>query len=234
MITQHYLDWQRLIGRLLHILRDMAKVTLSVVADLAPEGYGVSSTSTGSFDSSENEEFLGPQGTFITVASWLSIKEIGVFLGTLSSLVSFPNAHDDSQALLSIEQIREIGDSLLHFLLTTRHVGAIEKTYVGLQMLGVQLFKSKVTELSEIPGKWMAALMYAIQTQHHITRRSAGIPYSVIAIMRAETILQSHLRTVTPKFMKVLLEIAQDAPEANAADASLKYQTQVSIDLNSN
>lgn len=61
--------------KLLHILRDVNRIALRAVADVAPEGYA----SSGSYDCSTNPAYMGPMGQIITVASWLSIKEVGIF-----------------------------------------------------------------------------------------------------------------------------------------------------------
>lgn len=225
VILENSDQWKKLLIHLFEILKQIESITLPIVADLAPEGMGVSST--GSFDSSENEEYLGPKGLLITVASWLSIKEIGMFLGTLSQVIPFPSQLNDPNLLLTFSQISSIGDTFLTILLSTRHVGAIEKTYLGFQALCEQLLRSSVQELYQLPSKWVEVLTASLKAQHQITRRSAGIPFAFRAVLRAETIQQSHVKTITPQLMKFFLDNAKEEPELCEENASFKYQIQV-------
>lgn len=65
-------SWRSLMEKILHVIKDINKISLRAVADVAPEGYA----SSGSYDCSQNPEYMGPTGQVITVASWLSIKEV--------------------------------------------------------------------------------------------------------------------------------------------------------------
>jgi hypothetical protein len=140
--------WKQLQQRLLDQTREVIEVAMKVVADLAPEGY-----SSGSHDCSDNTTYQGRTGQLLTTCSWLSVKEVALFLGTLVTVVPLPTP--SGHHLISYQQIKAIGQLFLHILISTRHVGAIEKSYLSFQVLCQQLLQSKVPELFELPAKWM-------------------------------------------------------------------------------
>src|SRR5690606_12647676 len=119
----------------------------------APEGY--EDQSTGSFDCSTNEDYIGPRGQLLTVCCWLSIKECGLFFGTLMNTIIFPKTIHDQAGTLTIQQIQAIGDQFVTILLSTKHIGAIEKSFLGFQAMCEKLFQCKLNELHVLPSKWI-------------------------------------------------------------------------------
>lgn len=61
---------------------------------------------------------------------------------------------------MTAEQVKHMGEQFLHILLTTRHVGAIEKSHVAFQILCEHLMISKVKTLYELPAKWIDVLYF--------------------------------------------------------------------------
>ena len=133
-------------------------------------------------------------GKHSIVCSWLIIKSISLFFGKLiqeaplQSKIQKPYAEEKQAYVLTIEQVKEIANKIVKILLSTRHKGVLEKSYVSFEWICLKIFDSQILELLKLPGEWIEQLKDTIKNVHStmITRRSAGIPYIFIAILRAE------------------------------------------------
>ncbi|KAL0481566.1 hypothetical protein AKO1_009236, partial [Acrasis kona] len=145
----------------------------------------------------------------LTVNCWLAVKECCMLLGTITSRIPLLSNRSDQlsdRCLLDMSQVVRMGQVFIHILLTTKHNGAIEKGQVGFQMLCKHLLMSDVQCLSELPSSWLdQVLLLLIRHDTSILRRSAGVPYVVIALLKAEP---SHLpRQLLPRTMKFLFQL---------------------------
>eukprot|EP01114_Cavostelium_apophysatum_P016494 TRINITY_DN4702_c0_g1_i4.p1 TRINITY_DN4702_c0_g1~~TRINITY_DN4702_c0_g1_i4.p1 ORF type:complete len:1820 (-),score=442.98 TRINITY_DN4702_c0_g1_i4:21-5480(-) len=216
--------WQEFFTDLLQVVHKVVDITFKVVADVAPEGY----TTSGSWDSSSTSDYSSPTGQMIAVASWNSIKEVSQLLGAISKHVPFPTHQDDREALLSVQQIQSIGQLFVKILLSTRHVGAIEKSHTAYQVLCEQLMQCKVPALHKLPAVWVDNLFASAKSTEQITRRSAGLPYGFCAILRAEVYCQGiNARVLVPKVMNTLIALASGPDLEREKDGRDKYRSQV-------
>eukprot|EP01125_Pyxidicula_operculata_P005603 TRINITY_DN1966_c1_g1_i1.p1 TRINITY_DN1966_c1_g1~~TRINITY_DN1966_c1_g1_i1.p1 ORF type:complete len:2017 (-),score=539.79 TRINITY_DN1966_c1_g1_i1:25-6075(-) len=130
------------------------------------------------------------QSQAISICAWMCMKEVSLVLGTLVEQVPLPKKQQTEEPILSIDQIEKIGNTLLEILLSVLHEGAIEKTFTGLQAICLCLMKSENVELHELPEKWLNQLLQSVigsaKLFKVITRRSAGFPFAIRAILRAE------------------------------------------------
>ena len=79
------------------------------------------------------------------------------------------------------------GRSLVRTLLATRHNGAIEKASTGLALVCERLLASDTAELSALPAAWLDELLStASRGATTFLRRSAGLPFAVLAVLYAE------------------------------------------------
>jgi hypothetical protein len=83
-------NWKIFLIALLAAIEKALRVAMTVVADLAPEGF-----STGSYDCSENTEFQGPTGQLITTCCWNATKEAALLLGTVVTVMPTPQREED-------------------------------------------------------------------------------------------------------------------------------------------
>ena len=179
------------------ILRTVLYVDLC--ADIAPEGFKSSQRPSYHeeefFDAEEEEEeeesseqFTGNKGQILLVCAWVSVKEVSMLIGTLLSRVDLPEANAPPQDfLLSVEQIRSFGDTLLHLLLSTMHNGAVEGAHLGFQTLCTHLLRAANPALFGLPRQWLTNLLHKIENETLIiTRRSSGLPPAFSSILRAE------------------------------------------------
>ncbi|EGC34153.1 hypothetical protein DICPUDRAFT_153668 [Dictyostelium purpureum] len=162
------------------------------------------------------QNLQGGVGQIITVCSWQCTKQISLVLGTILDRVDMPSKEsEDSQSIITTQQIEDIGDQFFTILLQSRHKGAIEKTYLGFQVLCSTLMKSSNTRLNCLPSKWINFLFERVKEQSlQITRRSAGLPFAFIGILTGES--TSHLRVhhLLHQVMENLLTLAGNTDEA--------------------
>ncbi|EGG18451.1 hypothetical protein DFA_03945 [Cavenderia fasciculata] len=154
----------------------------------------------------------GSTGQIITVCAWLSMKELSLLLGAILDGVSFPaktaaedsnNSSSNNIELISVQQIKDIGSAFLHILLNTRHKGAIEKAYLGFEILCSRLMGTTHPELYTLPSSWIDQLFRRVREQSlNITRRSAGLPYTFTGLLAGESHHQK--RMIGPLLNQVL------------------------------
>ncbi|KAL3183722.1 hypothetical protein MRX96_033802 [Rhipicephalus microplus] len=93
---------------------------------------------------------------------------------------------------LSLKQVLSIGDFFMEQMSTVRHRGAFEQAYSAFQKLCHMLWRCKHPELANLPGAWLGNIMAVIKDKGVCaTRRSAGIPFMVQAILVSEPEVRS-------------------------------------------
>lgn len=157
------------------------------------------------------DEISGPSTQLIMVCSWLTIKEVSFFLAAVYDVVPLPQADAELEGgLVTLQDVRETGNMFLEMLLSTRHKGAIEKGYEGFRSLCVHVLKSKSAAVRALAGEWMKAtigILYDPVSQQ-ITRRSAGIPFCLLAILNADLTGSRLSCTMLDATMQELLELS--------------------------
>uniref|UniRef100_A0A182J5H1 tRNA (32-2'-O)-methyltransferase regulator THADA n=1 Tax=Anopheles atroparvus TaxID=41427 RepID=A0A182J5H1_ANOAO len=161
----------------------------------------------------------------ILLCSWRTIKEISLILGDIASRspITDGSVPDDNEGLLTCQQILGIGNQFIELLSGTKHRGAFEQAYVGFSKICLRLWGSPHAELHQLPMRWIKELLHAITgssatsgepsggeisiEKFCITRRSAGIPYIIQALITSELQVSS---TKGLQFcMKALLELCR-------------------------
>ncbi|XP_055381327.1 thyroid adenoma-associated protein homolog isoform X2 [Condylostylus longicornis] len=153
-----------------------------------------------------------PNPQMVLVCAWRTVKEVSLILGDLSLRSTIKKKNDNSvNYLLAHDQILEIGDHFKLLLSETKHRGAFEQAYVGFTKLCSKLWRTDQEELNELPMQWIDELIDIISKDEKInekicaTRRSAGIPFMVQALITSE--LQVGTTKALKKCMKFLFEI---------------------------
>ena len=142
----------------------------------------------------------------LLLCAWRSVKELSLFLGDLCDR--------DSSKLLSSLQILEVSSFLMDLLAQTKHRGAFEQAYVAFTKLCECLWRSSRVELHSHPTKLLKELLETIAGNKKssiiglcATRRSAGVPFIVQAIVSTEPDPSSPVFKDT---MERLIELASD------------------------
>ncbi|XP_041645448.1 thyroid adenoma-associated protein isoform X2 [Cheilinus undulatus] len=129
----------------------------------------------------------------VLVCCWRSMKEVSMLLGQLCQ--SLPLHYmDNSHAhpgLITEEQVEGVGLYFRQQLLQSRHRGAFELAYVGFVRLTSMLCRSGSKTLQQLPARWLSEVLEEVKSSDPssklcATRRSAGIPFYIQALLSSE------------------------------------------------
>uniref|UniRef100_A0A8C8Z0W5 tRNA (32-2'-O)-methyltransferase regulator THADA n=1 Tax=Prolemur simus TaxID=1328070 RepID=A0A8C8Z0W5_PROSS len=127
----------------------------------------------------------------VLVCCWRSMKEVALLLGTLCQLLPMRSVPESSDGLLTVEQVKEVGDYFKQHLLQSRHRGAFELAYTGFVKLTEILNRCPNVSLQKLPEQWLWNVLEEIKCSDPssklcATRRSAGIPFYIQALLASE------------------------------------------------
>ncbi|EDW26538.1 GL13068 [Drosophila persimilis] len=236
--------WRRYVQELVDVCMAISEVVLPVVSSVAPEGYLPEASDQETDQQVTNvlrrrldaEALRQIQTTpqMVLLCAWRSIKEVSNILGGLverSPLEQEQAEKDDHTYLLSGSQLTAIGDHFLLLLAEIKHRGAFEQAYVGFSMLCRRFWHSDAAALNQLPAAWVNEALDMIQgeqqqqQQHHHhqsrlcpTRRSAGIPYMLQALVCSELKLGTH--NTLHRCMNRLLKVCETPRGDSAAGAA--------------
>ncbi|XP_077781663.1 tRNA (32-2'-O)-methyltransferase regulator THADA isoform X2 [Podarcis muralis] len=139
----------------------------------------------------EEQQTCDVTAQMVLVCCWRSMKEISLLLGKLCQLLplqALPNCPD---ALITVQQVKEIGEYFKHHLLKSRHRGAFELAYAGFVKLTEVLSRCDDESLHGLPERWLCNVLEEIKSSDPssklcATRRSAGIPFYIQALLASE------------------------------------------------
>lgn len=143
------------------------------------------------------------------------MKENGLTLYNILRWLELPIDENDDTKFITDEEITNLQESLLHMLFTFRHRGAIEKAAEIFSLLSNKLLCSNQVKYQKIPQDMLNKALERITQENHSTilRRSAGIPPTIIAILRAEPLsAQPILLNQTLEF---LINLAKSSSDTN-------------------
>ncbi|XP_075352416.1 tRNA (32-2'-O)-methyltransferase regulator THADA isoform X2 [Mycteria americana] len=153
----------------------------------------------------------------VLVCCWRSMKEVSLLLGTLCKLLPSQATSEPSDGLITVEQVKNIGDYFKHHLLQSRHRGAFELAYAGFVQLTEMLSRCNSESLRKMPEQWLSCVLEEIKSCDPsstlcVTRRSAGIPFYVQALLASEPKSKTDLLKMT---MKELISLAAPLNESS-------------------
>ena len=188
------------VDRLIEQSGDIWNLVKMVLQHDSPEGYLLDE-----FESkytAEQEAMYGKGTQVISSYAWRSVKESTSMIDSMLTVKNSP---------ITDHNIMQVGPLLLEQLATIRHRGAFSAVYPT--FISCCTFCKTREALKSIPEKWLHENLNLIQTRSkYITRRSAGIPYLLTAI------LSSDKKRVKPTFYQ-LMEVAQSP--VNALDSDM-------------
>ncbi|NXQ87366.1 THADA protein, partial [Nyctibius grandis] len=154
----------------------------------------------------------------VLVCCWRSMKEVSLLLGTLCKLLPSQAASEPSDGLITVEQVKNIGDYFKHHLLQSRHRGAFELAYAGFVQLTEMLSRCNSESLRSMPEQWLSCVLEEIKSCDPsstlcATRRSAGIPFYIQALLASEPKSKTDLLKMA---MKELISLAAPLNESSS------------------
>lgn len=161
----------------------------------------------------------------ILVGIWLAVKENGETLQNLLKWAELPQTPED-RTFLAKEDVVMLCENFLSMLFQFKHRGAIEITAHTFEIFVGRLLI--VPQFSHLPKQLLDRTLERISKESHSTvlRRSAGIPPTIIAILRAEPEIihsnkswnkkkgverRSEVTVLLNTTLTFLLELAKDA-----------------------
>lgn len=187
---------------------DMGKAITSLIAQ----------SSGGSHNDQEECVLLSEEHSLVLTCCWVSLKETGIFLG---SLVEHVLSHTQATGyLLTKPDLIRASKVFWNILLKCRHWGAVEGCCIGFTKFCASLLRSNDQELKEIPADMLKQGLQVIKSPRStsVTRRAAGLPMLILCVVSAEE--SSKARPLLAQSMQILLATAK-APLPESWDQTL-------------
>ncbi|XP_043991776.1 thyroid adenoma-associated protein isoform X2 [Gambusia affinis] len=168
----------------------------------------------------------------VLVCCWRSMKEVAMLLGQLCQTLPLHYSNENEPThpgLITEEQVEGVGLYFRQQLLQSRHRGAFELAYVGFVRLTDMLCRSGSRNLQQLPSRWLSEVLEEVKSSDPTsklcaTRRSAGIPFYIQALLSSEPKASSC--SLLKATMRQLITLASPAADRNT-DASTVPQVHV-------
>ncbi|XP_036383176.1 thyroid adenoma-associated protein homolog [Megalops cyprinoides] len=165
-------------------------------------------TQGGGHSEGEGEDcvLLSEEHSLVLTSCWVSLKEIGIFLGCfVENTLATPCS---AESCLTTEYLKRVAKVFKDILLKCRHWGAVEGCCVGFTKFCAALLSSGNPELQEIPAQMLKQGLLVLQSPRStsVTRRAAGLPMLILCLVAAEEASKS--RPLLALSIKTLQETA--------------------------
>ncbi|KAM9447169.1 tRNA (32-2'-O)-methyltransferase regulator THADA isoform 2-T2 [Clarias gariepinus] len=163
---------------------DMGNAISSLIG---PSGAGLDDDDDG-----EENVLLSEEHSLVLTCCWVTLKEIGIFLGSLVERI-LSTTHKD-MTLLTVEDLQKASKVFKDIILKCRHWGAVEGCCIGFTKFCTALLISTDPKHREIPNRILQQGLCVLQTPRStsVTRRAAGLPMLILGVLAAEESGTSH------------------------------------------
>nr|XP_029493834.1 thyroid adenoma-associated protein homolog isoform X1 [Oncorhynchus nerka] len=175
---------------------DMGNAITSLIGQVAGEDQG------------EGDEcvLLSEEHSLVLTCCWVSLKEIGIFLGSLVERILAQAKQ--TEPFLTLEDLKRASKVFKNILLKCRHWGAVEGCCVGFTRFCACLLSSSDPELRDIPAHMLKQGLEVLQSRcTSVTRRAAGLPMLILCVVSAEE--ASKARPLLAHSIHTLLDTAR-------------------------
>ncbi|XP_024152640.1 thyroid adenoma-associated protein [Oryzias melastigma] len=163
----------------------------------------------------------------VLVCCWRSMKEVAMLLGQLCQSLPLQHADGNDHAhcgLITEEQVEGVGLYFRQQLLQSRHRGAFELAYVGFVRLTDMLCRSGSRVLQQLPSRWLSEVLEEVKSSDPssklcATRRSAGIPFYIQALLSSEP--KSSSCSLLKMTMRELTALAMPSADRNTDSSTV-------------
>uniref|UniRef100_A0A3Q2TPU4 tRNA (32-2'-O)-methyltransferase regulator THADA n=1 Tax=Fundulus heteroclitus TaxID=8078 RepID=A0A3Q2TPU4_FUNHE len=157
----------------------------------------------------------------VLVCCWRSMKEVAMLLGQLCQSLPLHYTNEKElthPGLITEEQVEGVGLYFRQQLLQSRHRGAFELAYVGFVRLTDMLCRSGSRALQQLPSRWLSEVLEEVKCSDPTsklcaTRRSAGIPFYIQALLSSEP--KSSSCSLLKMTMRELIALATPSADQN-------------------
>uniref|UniRef100_A0A672GSU6 tRNA (32-2'-O)-methyltransferase regulator THADA n=1 Tax=Salarias fasciatus TaxID=181472 RepID=A0A672GSU6_SALFA len=157
----------------------------------------------------------------VLVCCWRSMKEVAMLLGQLCQTLPL---RCTQPGLITEEQVEGVGLYFRQQLLQSRHRGAFELAYVGFVRLTDMLCRSGSRTLQQLPARWLSEVLEEVKSSDPssklcATRRSAGIPFYIQALLSSEP--KSSSCSLLKMTMRTLIGLATPSTERTSDSSTV-------------
>ncbi|RHZ89143.1 hypothetical protein Glove_18g31 [Diversispora epigaea] len=211
-------EWRQIYDRTINLTEEACLIVLEILSNPSPEGNVPASFQEmdeiidelilNIEDSNNYSEEGGPKHQVILSCCWRAVKEASALLATIFTKVTISLKLENNEAICDIDQIRKVGDLFRTLLTSIRHRGAFSAVYPGYISICSRLLNTQRAQFTELPKIWLKENIDSIKLNSiSITRRSAGLPLCILAIVSSEP---NNHKVLLPWTMKTLFEIGSE------------------------
>ncbi|KAK9874674.1 hypothetical protein WA026_005494 [Henosepilachna vigintioctopunctata] len=189
-------------GLIYSICRKIFDVVLPVVSNPAPEGYLPENEET---EINIRDDTVKAQR--VLVYAWRTVKEVTL----LFSEFACQDIERGSEPVLKSIDYVEIGEYFMQIFVQAKHRGVFEQAYVGFCLLCECYWRSNQKYINSLPVTWLRrglSLVKGEEVDDRLcsTRRSAGMPFLIMAILTTDPSLDHAAFHTTMAELTVLAE----------------------------
>lgn len=237
--------WRSFFQRIILTCKELTDVAAPVVNSSAPEGHLPNDLndvshylSIASDEMAGNCDGSGPPQIKVTaqmilLCAWRTVRESALLLGEIALNIPIWTASTPN-GFITVDQLLRIGGHFQQLLIETKHRGAFEQSFVGFSNLCLRLWRAHETQLHSYPLKLVqniAAIVSGSEKPNSdlesdldvkklcATRRSAGVPFMVQAVVMTESQVCSN--TALTFCMETFMNIAKNGPVEESRTHSL-------------
>ncbi|ORX55175.1 hypothetical protein DM01DRAFT_1407189 [Hesseltinella vesiculosa] len=213
--------WKDLLARTLRLIHAVCDSVMDVLSNPSPEGNVPASfkemeeaiDQLVGDDLDDGGQSAGPKHQVILSCCWRAVKEASSLLEVILRDMPVASAKDKT-GLLTYADLENSGTLLRTLLTCIRHRGAFSAVYPTYVTLCARLLSSKDVALNRLPRQWLDKnLESMVSSSISITRRSAGLPLCILAIVSSEPSTKKDLLQQT---FHQLLDLAKQPPPDDA------------------
>ncbi|CAO3622452.1 unnamed protein product [Mucor fragilis] len=215
-------QWTRTHARAIELIHTTCHTVMPVLSDASPEGnvptdYRQDEDEDEDEDDGEEQQGegddSGPKHQVILSCCWRAVKEASSLLQVI--IAKAPASAEPSQDTILTHQDLVKSGKLFHHLLTNiRHRGAFSAVYPAYVALNTRLLTSRDPCIAQLPAEWLQENLDSLTSSNiSITRRSAGLPLCILAIVSSEPSVKKELLS---KAITYLMQLASQEPPLDA------------------
>ncbi|KAF9986217.1 hypothetical protein BGZ65_008463, partial [Modicella reniformis] len=204
LVTNNRSIWQSVHVDMMDLVESVCEMDESIDAVISSSG------------GDEFEQSSGPNHQVILSYCWRAVKESSSLMELVLSKATLQTSAHKVDGILEPSMMDRAGGLFRRLLTTIRHPGAFSSVFPAYISLCTRLLNSDDAALAALPKVWLDENLDAILSDAiSVTRRSAGLPLCILAIVNAE--LSDSRRTLLPMVMRRVMAIASKpvSPDAN-------------------
>ncbi|KAG1120760.1 hypothetical protein G6F42_012679 [Rhizopus arrhizus] len=220
-IKNNFAQWTKTHARAIALIHETCHTVMPVLSDASPEGNVPTDYRQGDDEEEEEEEEAldqdgdasGPKHQVILSCCWRAVKEASSLLQVIIAKAP-ASAEPSKDAILTHQDLVKSGQLFHHLLTHIRHRGAFSAVYPAYVSLNTRLLTSHDPSIAQLPAEWLQENLDSLTSSNiSITRRSAGLPLCILAIVSSEPSVKKKLLN---KAITYLMQLASQEPPIDA------------------